>query len=192
MKSVSQLPQGYGEILQIDLQKNKKQAMIVNVLSIAIGAIMVVIAAFFVPLSSIFDGEPMDALVKYVAMIMGLIAYLILHEAVHGIAMRHYCRDAKVRFGFTGMYAYAASEGYYCRRDYTVIGLAPVVVWGLVLAVLNAVVSQPWFYVVYLIQVGNLSGAAGDLYVTWKMSTLPDDILVRDSGVAMRVFSAKK
>ena len=34
---------------------------------------------------------------------------------------------------------------------------------------LAPLVSAPWFWVVYLVQVSNLSGAAGDLYVTSLM-----------------------
>jgi hypothetical protein len=43
--------------------------------------------------------------------------------------------------------------------------------------------------VVYLIQMVNLSGAGGDIYVTFKFARLPRDILVRDTGVAMTVFA---
>jgi len=35
----------------------------------------------------------------------------------------------------------------------------------------------------------NISGAAGDLFVTIKFSRFPKDILVRDYGVGMTVFS---
>ena len=42
---------------------------------------------------------------------------------------------------------------------------------------------------VYIIQIANISGAAGDYFVTFKFSRFPKDILVRDSGTAMRVYS---
>ena len=71
----------------------------------------------------------------------------------------------KPRYGFTVMYAYAASDACFCRRDYILIALAPVVVWGLVLGVLAALADGGWFWVVWMIQAINLSGAAGDLYV---------------------------
>lgn len=190
-KSVEVLPEGYGEILHIDLQKDKKLALVVNGLGAVVMAVMLAVAACFVPFGSLYDVSGTAELVgKFLALFGGFAVYMVLHEAVHGIAMRHYC-GAKVKYGFTGAYAYAGSEGYYCRKDYTVIGLAPVVVWGILLAVLNFVVPTSWFYVVYFIQVGNISGAAGDLYVAWRMNKLPADILVRDSGVSMTVYSAE-
>jgi len=53
-------------------------------------------------------------------------------------------------------------------------------------------VPTGWFWVVYILQICNISGAAGDLYISFRLRKLPDDILVQDSGVSMRVFSAKR
>ena len=192
MKSYLELPGSYREILHIDLQKDKKLMLLVNILGSVIMVVMMAVAAVFVPFSTLFDfGDPGATLWKIAAMWIGFVIYMVLHEAVHGIAMRHYCPGAKVRFGFTGMYAFAASKAYYCRKDYTIIGLAPIVVWGIVLLFLNFTVPISWFYVVYFVQMGNISGAAGDLYVTWRMAKLPRDILIKDDGVAMTVYSAE-
>lgn len=190
MSSFTELPEGYREILHIDLQKDKKLMLIVNVLAAVIMVVMLAAAMCFVPLTTLFDFQNLTGMwLKTLTMCLGFVLYMVLHEAVHGIAMRHYC-NAKVSFGFTGMYAFAASKAYYCRKHYTVISLAPIVVWGIVLGILNFWVPIPWFYVVYFIQAGNISGAAGDLYVTWRMSRLPEDILVQDDGVSMTVYSA--
>jgi len=87
------------------------------------------------------------------------------------------------------MYAFAGSNDYYAKKPYIFIALAPVVLWGVVIALVNPFVSAYWFWVVYLLQVINLSGAAGDLFVTVKFSRLPKDILVKDHGVGMTVYS---
>lgn len=80
---------------------------------------------------------------------------------------------------------------FYDRKAYIFIALAPVILWGIILAVINPFVPAQWFWVVYLIQITNLSGAAGDLFVTVRFSRLPDDILIRDYGVGMTVFTKK-
>ncbi len=185
MKSYEQLPEGYREILHIDLQKDKKLMLTVNLLSIPVCLVMVVL--YFVLLIS---GKIPAAfeIPQVIAMLVSIFVYVILHEAVHAVFMRRYC-TAKVKFGFTGMYAYAGSNGYYCRKHYITIALAPVVIWGIVLAVLNIVLPPVCFLPVYMTQMMNLSGAAGDLYVSWRFRKLPRDILVRDSGVAMTVYS---
>ncbi|MBQ7290862.1 MAG: hypothetical protein IJW76_03940, partial [Clostridia bacterium] len=60
------------------------------------------------------------------------------------------------------------------------------------LSVLCAAVPESWFWIPYFIQIGNISGAAGDAYVTCKMAALPKDILVNDTGVAMTVYAEKE
>ena len=189
MKSVEILPDGYKEAFTIDLQKNKKLALIVNGLAIVIGVALALLAHFLiVPIGKLFTIEPiLDYIMRFVVIMIGSVLYIVLHEAVHGIFMKRYC-TAKVNYGFTGMYAFAGSEGYYCRRHYIIIALAPVVIWGIVLAILNVFTNDAWFWVVYIIQISNLSGAAGDLYVTYRMMKLSPDILVNDTGVRMTVY----
>ena len=69
------------------------------------------------------------------------------------------------------------------------VALAPVVLWGVVLLILGNLVPAAWFWVVYLIQIVNISGAMGDFFVTVRFSVLPAHILVFDRGVGMTVYS---
>ncbi len=190
MKSVSSLPEGYKEYYSIDLQKNKKMSLIVNLIAVVIGALMVVPVCFLIPITTLFDMS--EGLAVYMIRLGGLIflmvLYMVLHELVHGIAMKM-CGTKKVKYGFTGLYAFAGSDDYYFKKPYIFIALAPVVLWGVVLAVVNILVPQSWFWVIYMIQVVNISGAAGDLFVTIKFSRFPKDILIKDHGVGMVVYS---
>lgn len=192
MSARSTLPENYREIFSVDLQKNTKTAVWIQALSLAIAAAMAVPMHFVVPITTLFDMQ--DGLgfylLRFAVFLALMVAYLFLHEMVHGIAMKHF-GTKKVKFGFTGLYAFAGSDDYYDKRSYRVIALAPIVVWGVVLAVVNALVPDTWFWVIYWTQIANISGAAGDLYVTVKFSRLPADILVQDSGVRMTVYSAQ-
>ena len=101
-----------------------------------------------------------------------------------------YFSGAPVRYGFTGLYAYARSEAYFTKKRYFIIALAPVAVWGVVLLALCMLVPAPWFWTVYLIQIGNIAGAAGDFYVVWRFAAMPPDILVRDAEWIRRFTAA--
>lgn len=193
MKAFENLPDGYNEIYAVDLQKNKKTALFVNILAIVIAALLVVPMCFVVPISSLFSMESgmLNYTVRFIVLLLAMILYMVLHELVHGIAMK-ICGTKKVKYGFTGMYAFAGSTDYYDKTAYIFIALAPVVLWGVVLLAVNLIVPAEWFWVVYFIQITNLSGAAGDLFVTAKFSLLPKDILVQDYGVGMKVFSESK
>ena len=186
MKALRNLPDGYREICSVDLKKDKKAAVYVNLLAIAIAVILVLPMNAVVPFyrSLVSQTDIKDILIKYVV----LLVLMVLYELVHGVAMR-ICGTKKVKYGFNGMYAFAGSDDYYDKTAYIFIALAPIVLWGVVLAVVNILVPAEWFWVIYIIQVLNLSGAAGDLYVSVKFSRLPRDILVQDYGIGMVVYS---
>lgn len=190
MKAVRTLPEGYQEIYSVDLKKDKKAAVIVNAAAIVIAVLLCVPMHFYIPITTLYDMQSgLGAyIMRFVALFLLMIAYMVLHELVHGVAMKM-CGTKKVKYGINGLYAFAGSADYYGKKAYIFIALAPVVLWGIVLAVINAFVPEAWFWVVYLLQVINLSGAAGDLFVTVKFSRFPKDILVKDYGVGMTVYS---
>lgn len=127
MKSTWTLPEGYGQKYLIDLKDNKKQFWIVNGLSIAI--MLALVALFFQLLwygflELHFEGLPIQALV----MAVGMLAYIPLHELVHGVCIRRFS-GKRAKYGFTLVYAYAGSDCYFNKRDYLIIAAAPVVFW---------------------------------------------------------------
>lgn len=186
-RAVETLPAGYQEYYSLDLQKDKKIALFVNVLAFVIAVLLVVPMHFAVPLFSLFYADG-GALIRLVVLVLLIVVYMVLHELVHGIAMKS-CGTKKVKYGFTGLYAFAGSDDYYDKKSYIYIALAPIVLWGVLIAIINLFVPVEWFWVVYFVQVMNLSGAAGDLFVTVKFSRFPKDILIKDHGVGMTVFS---
>ena len=195
MKYSLTLPEDYRQIADIDLQKNKKLMLLVNGIALAIMLAMIIPALFFVPFSTVYGDESLPGmdrilmlLIKLLATLAALAVYIVLHELVHGICMKAITK-VKPRYGFTGIYAFAASDAYFGKGAYLLIALAPVVLWGIVLAVLLPFIPASWFWVVYFVQIQNISGAAGDIYVTYRMLKMPKDILVFDSGTAMKVYS---
>lgn len=192
MKAVTTLPEGYKEIYSIDLQKDKKMSVIVNLLAALMAVAMIAPAHLLIPVNNLFDmSRGMTQYgIRLGAILVLLIAYTVLHEMVHGITMK-LCGTKKVKYGFTGVYAFAGSDDYYDKRAYILIALAPVVLWGIVLAVINLLVPTDWFWVIYFIQIMNISGAAGDLFVAVRFSRFPKNILVKDYGVGMKVYSEK-
>ncbi len=190
MKGYESLPADYAPLLSIDLQKQKKLAVIVYAIAGVIVAAMIVLGIFAVPEAKLFDLSAGYGIyfLRLLVLVGGLFAYIVLHELVHGIFMRLFSRQ-RVKYGFTLLYAYAGSDAYFDKASYIIVALAPVIVWGAVLAVICALVPPAWFWPIYIIQINNFAGAAGDFYVTFRFLFLPRDILVRDTGVSMTVFS---
>ena len=173
---LTQLPQNYRECQVIDLQKDKKAFIIVNVLSVFIAVALVVLGLFISPIDLFTEEDALsDLLFPLLIALVGIIVYLFMHEAIHGVFMYAFSK-VKPKFGFKSVYAYAGSTAYFNKVQYIIIALAPVVILGVALLVANFFTTGLWFWAIYLIQIMNLGGAAGDYYVTVKMRGLSKDI----------------
>jgi len=128
MKTVRVLPEDYKEYYSVDLQKDKKLSALVNGMALVIGFVMFIPMNFIVPVSALFSMEVgmTDFIVRILSVAVLSVLYMVLHELVHGIAMK-FCGTKKVKYGFTGLYAFAGSDDYYGKRSYIFIALAPVV-----------------------------------------------------------------
>lgn len=186
--SIKDKPDGYYVYKEIDLIKDRKLLVFVNILSVAIavlmGAIGFIIWMNYVPLGSMLQGI---SSYKWIFFIVGSIAYVFLHEFTHGIFMKHYS-GIKPVYGFRVVFAYAGSEALFSKKQYMVISLSPVVIFGVILTVLNFTLSFEWFWVIWIIQMVNVSGAAGDIYVMDMIKRMPSKTLVKDTGTAMTFY----
>ena len=183
--AVNTLPENYGLMRTIDLAKNKKESTIVNTLSLVLLA--VVFALGFLLRSD--TGADVEAyLPVMIAALFAFLAYIILHEAVHGLFMWFFSKQ-KPHFGISLQCAYAGSEAYFRKVPYLIVALAPFVVWGLVFGVIALLLNNVWFWLFWFLEAGNASGAAGDLYVFYTVSRMPESIFVQDDGMSMRIYA---
>ena len=189
MYSIGSLPGSYRECLRIDLQKDRKSALAVNGAALLVTLLLMWVGSRIVPLRGVFSADrPWLGVLRAVILLLGIIAYVVLHELTHAAAMK-LCGAGKLRFGFTGGYAWAGSEGdYFTKRAHRFIALAPLLVWTLLLAAALAAVPRSWFWVLYFIQIMNIAGSAGDVYVSLRFARLPDTIRIRDTGTDMTVY----
>lgn len=186
---VFKLPEGYSEIKKVNLQKDKKLAVLVNIGALVIMIALFIIGTLVVPISfDTISDNYLLFLLKGLGIFVVLFLYIIAHELVHGIFIKIFS-GKKAKYGFTGLYAYAGSEAYFNKFHYIVIALAPVVFFGFIFLLLNIFLLKEWFWVIYIIQMFNLSGAAGDIYITGLIIKFPKDILINDIGVEMVIYS---
>ena len=180
---------GYKECTKIDLVKNKKEALLVNIY----GIIIMVVMAVFIPLLIMggiieFNLETTFPLF-FIVLLISLILYIPLHEIVHGIVLKNYT-DEKLSFGWKLVYAYCGSkEAVVDKKEYYAVALAPLLVFSVVfisLMFLNPSLSLVW----YVMEIMNVSGSVGDIYVSIKLRKEKSrDILITDSGTDMSFWS---
>ena len=183
------LPNGYREVRRVDLMRNRKEAVLVNLLALAITGVMIVLGFLICPSFAEFE-VGLHTLFGIVLMSVGIVVYMILHEVIHGVFMKAFS-GIRPRYGFTGLYAYAGSDALFCRRQYIVIAFAPVVILGLIITVLTVAFYETAFWYLYVIQIVNISGAAGDFYVGTLIARATNDVMVRDAGTDMSLYSAR-
>lgn len=119
MRGTLTLPDGYAGLCSIDLQKDKRLALLINGLALLIALPLVFLGNRIVPLRTLFS---MDDGFGFYFLRLGMLtagyaAYVVLHELVHGVCMKYFS-GAPVRYGFTGLYAYARSEAYFTKKRY--------------------------------------------------------------------------
>lgn len=127
-----------------------------------------------------------------VGWLIGLFAaialYMLLHELVHGAFMRGFSH-VKPRYRFRGAYAAAGSDAFFTRKQYVTVALMPLLLLGAGLLLINAVLYPRLFWFVYIVQMLNVSGSAGDLYISARILKMPRMTLVQDTGTEMRFFT---
>jgi hypothetical protein len=179
------LPEGYRELKRVNLQKDKKIAVVFNLFALLLMLPLMIIGILIKPIK--FD-DPVNNLKAMLIILVLLIVYVVLHEAVHGIVIYIFTKK-KPKFGFTGLYAYAGSDAFFNKKQYVIIALAPIIVWGLVLLLLNIILPFRIFWIIYFIQVNNISGAVGDLYITHYIKKMSPEILIQDTGIEVAIYS---
>lgn len=186
---MTSLPNGYREVRRVDLMRNRREAVLVNLFAFLIAGLVGALGFVFCPpFHEIEIG--IHTIVSMIVITIGTVLYMILHELIHGVFMKAFS-GKKPRYGFTGLYAFAGSDALFNRTQYLIIAFAPVVLLGLVLAVLTAAFYETAFWDLYIIQIVNLSGAAGDFYVGFLIARSRNDVLVRDSGTDMSFYSMR-
>lgn len=182
-------PKGYRQIAVMDFVRNRRQLLTVNLSALAVVAAMVGIGLALVPFA------PTWAMLRanvwpWLALAAMYVAYISLHELTHGVLM-HLLSGVRPRYGFQLCYAYAGSNVYFDRRSHNLIALAPLVLWGAVLFALERTLPEGWFWLLYLIQISNVSGSAGDVYCVLALRRYPKDILIQDTGTRMRILAPR-
>ena len=177
-----ELPAGYREAMTIDAKSDKKLVLKMTLVSLAVLVV-------FLALAILWQGrrllaEPMPLRLSLIFWIV-LIAYIVLHELVHGAAYK-LLTGQKLTFGLTLTVAFCGVPEIYVYRKASLIAvLAPFVVFTVLGVALLAVFPGAWARLFTMIFLGlHIGGCAGDLYNTWLYLTRFKDprTLTRDTG----------
>jgi hypothetical protein len=197
MPATLYLPEGYRSIDTLDLTKNLRLLVYLNiaglVLLVGFYYVFIRVALWMRPeaarqgLAGGIQGLS-GTLIVILAVIGIYAAVIVLHEAAHGIFLAWFTRTRPV-FAFRGYYAYAAAPGWYFPRgQYMLVSLAPLVLLSLLGLAVLAFVPAGWFLTVISFMAFNASGAVGDLAVFIWLLRQPSTCLAYDVGEAVTLY----
>ena len=188
--STKTLPKGYAQSGEIDLKKNKRLAITLNIFAIFVGILCFFLLSSFATLvrpSLMNTSSTITA--GGMAVLMGLVVMLLtIHELIHGFFFWVFTRSRPV-FAFRLFYAYAAAPDWYIpTRQYMIIGLGPLVIVGALGMLLMLLGPVSWVLSIAIIVALNTGGSAGDLLITSRIFRLSPTSLANDTGDVMTFY----
>ena len=186
-----ELPFGYKKVLHINA-KSAKFGIIFNLISVVALIIIMAVAVLLLKIgerlsSDSFEIDPPIMLLAYFVLMVSMIAYIILHELVHGAAYKHLTGE-KLTFGMSWSCAFCGVPNIFTYRRTAIISvIAPFAVFTVLFIPILALLyfTSPLFYLIAAFIFGlHIGGCCGDLYVFYLLTFRFKDAktLMRDTG----------
>ena len=191
LKPTKTLPDHYNLDASLDLSKNMRALLVLNLVGLILffffGWVFWRLFAWLRP-----DFNQRNFVVGsfsgWVLFLLASVLVIVFHEIIHGVFFWIFLRD-RPTFGFRGAYAFAAAPDWFIpRRQFAVIGLAPLLVITTVgLLALPLTPSNLLPASLFALTI-NAAGAVGDLFVVGWLFTKPPSVLVNDEGDRFSMF----
>lgn len=176
------LDEGFFNVKTIDAQ-DRKTVTVMTVFSLVLTVIPLLLLLRGFRIRTLLDNGQFWSF--YFVTLIGLVAYVVLHELVHGLFYKIFTHR-KLTYGFTLTVAFCGVPEIYVRRKVMFVTvLAPFVVFsclfGSALVLLES--CGLWYACAILFSI-HLGGCVGDLYVAlYMMSHHTDKVMfVNDTG----------
>jgi hypothetical protein len=188
--STQALPDGYVQSDEINLKKDKRLMLLLNIIALFAFVVSFILLSIFVSLVRFgVTSVSGDVSAGVLLMLVGLtVMILILHELIHGFFFWMFSRSRPV-FGIRPMYAYAgAPTWFFPRREYAITALAPLVIIGVVGLFLMLLVPLWWLLMIAFLVALNTGGAVGDIFVFIRLLKSSSTSFANDTGDVVTFF----
>lgn len=184
------LPDSYHEVLYWKLSHHNKLLVALNVAGLALLLVMI---GVFMAWGRLWHPSGLNGDLNLGQMVLALVSVvlvMVLHELVHGLALKAYGARPKYGVLWQQMMFYATAPNHAFRRNaYLVIALAPLV--GIsVLGFLLLMLPLPgWLlWLIALCAAVNVGGAVGDMALVRVALGYPARAYIVDEQDGLRVF----
>jgi hypothetical protein len=189
------LPDGYIQTHEFNLAKNKRLAILLNIVGFIIFVLSFVLLGLFVrwvrpDLSTItftIRGD-VSALLQLLGLFLLVALIMVVHELIHGLFFWVFTRS-KPTYALRPAYAYAAAPDWFILvRQYWIIGLAPLVLIDAIGILLILLAPAGWILTILLLVALNTAGSIGDMLITARLLRLSPAGLAKDTGDSVCFF----
>lgn len=184
------LPPGYSQSAEVNLKKDKRLIILLNIAAFFFFILIFYLAAGFTalvrPSIVTFSG---NITIGLLITTLGLtVVMLILHEAIHGFFFWLFSHSRPV-FALRPLYAYAGAPAWFFpRRQYAITALGPLVIIGAAGLLTLLLAPGSWVLMTAFLAAMNTGGSVGDLFVLIRLSKLSAASLTNDTGEVVTFF----
>ncbi len=188
--STQTLPAGYIQSGQIDLKKDKRLSILLNISAFIVFIPMFYLLSGFTALArpDITNFSETITIGKMLGALGLTVIVLILHEIIHGLFFWIFSRGMPV-FALRPLYAYAgAPTWFFPKLQYAITALGPLVIIGAVGLLLLLLVPVSWILMIAFLVALNTGGAVGDLFVFIRLLKCSPTSFANDTGEVVTFF----
>jgi hypothetical protein len=188
--STKTLPEGYVQSGEINLKKNRRLAITLNIVAGFVGVPSFFLLSSFAVLvrPSLMNTSGSITVGVWVVMLGLVVLLMTIHELIHGFFFWVFTRSRPV-FAMRLFYAYAGAPDWYIpTRQFMIVALGPLVIIGAVGILLMLLVPESWVLFIALMVALNTGGSAGDLLVFTRLFKLSPTCLANDTGDVMTFY----
>lgn len=191
LQATKTLPANFSLYHFLDLT-NRKLVIAMNITGVLLlfifGWLFLGMAALFTPHFFQLELRLFLQKISIPTVVLIILLVVVLHECSHALFFWLFSRE-RPQIGFNLLYAYAsAPDWYFTRRQFMLIGLAPVIVITLAGSIALPFVNVLTTARLILALTVNAAGAIGDFIVVMWVLGQPVDILLRDEGTAVSAY----
>ena len=180
--STKTLPEGYVQSGEINLKKNRRLAIALNLAALPIAVFSFFLLLFFAGFvrPSLMNTTGTITVGVWVVVLMLLL--FTIHELIHGFFFWVFTRSRPV-FALRLFYAYAGAPDWYIpTRKFMIVALGPLVIIGVVGMLLMLLVPESWVVLIAIMVALNTGGSVGDLLIFTRLLKLSPSNLANDTG----------
>ena len=182
--STKTLPEGYAQSGEINLKKNKRLSLALNIVAFFVGILSLFLLSGFAALVRPSLMNTSGTLTAGVAAVLfgAVVLLMTIHELIHGFFFWVFTRSRPV-FALRLFYAYAGAPAWCVpARQFMIVALGPLVIIGVVGLLLILLVPESWVLFIAFVVALNTGGSMGDLLVFTRLFKVSPTCLANDTG----------